>query len=133
MEIEGKVILDIPMVSGTSRTGNPWRKKEWVLETFGNFPRKVKFDTFGDRVDTVRFEVGKNYRVSVDAESREYNGRWYTDLRAYAAQEIGDNNYGSPAPAAYSAPAASPATASEPAAPVDPFASDGNDSDDLPF
>ena len=60
-----------------------------MLETFGQYPRKVKFDLFGDRIDQVRLEAGKSYKVSVDAESREFNGRWYTDLRAYAAQEMG--------------------------------------------
>ncbi len=89
MEIEGKIILDLPEEGGTSKAGNLWRKKSWVLETFGQYPRKVKFDLFGDRIDQVRLEAGKSYKVSVDAESREFNGRWYTDLRAYAAQEMG--------------------------------------------
>lgn len=88
MEIEGRIIMDIPQVEGVSKAGNPWKKKEWVLETFGQYPRKVKFDTFGDRVDSIRFELGKDYVVSVDAESREFNGRWYTDLRCYAAREM---------------------------------------------
>ncbi len=131
MEIEGKIIIDLPLQSGTSKAGNPWRKKEWVLETFGQYARKIKFDTFGDRVDSVRVEVGKNYRVSVDAESREFNGRWYTDLRAYAAQEIPDpNNYNAPGPQ-YGTSSA-PVAPANPAS-VDPFASDGNDTDDLPF
>lgn len=89
MEIEGKIILDLPEEGGTSKAGNLWRKKSWVLETFGQYPRKVKFDLFGDRIDQVRLEAGKSYKVSVDAESHEFNGRWYTDLRAYAAQEMG--------------------------------------------
>lgn len=70
MEIEGKIILDLPEEGGTSKAGNLWRKKSWVLETFGQYPRKVKFDLFGDRIDQVRLEAGKSYKVSVDAESR---------------------------------------------------------------
>lgn len=85
MEIEGIVIIDLPLEEGVSqRTGNAWKKKGWVLETLGGqFPRKVKFDVFGDRVNTFNLEMGKSYAISVDVESREFNGRWYTDLRAY--------------------------------------------------
>ena len=83
MEIEGKIIMDIPLEQGTSKAGNPWKKKCWVLETFGQYPRQVKFDVFGDRAETLNFEVGKSYAVSFDLESREWNGRWYTDVRAF--------------------------------------------------
>lgn len=137
MEIEGKIILDLPEEGGTSaRTGNPWRKKSWVLETFGQYPRKVKFDLFGDRIDSIHIEAGKSYKVSVDAESREFNGRWYTDLRAYAAQEMGDQNPGGfqqqPAAPAVTpqAPAANPF--GNTTANADPFAT-SNETDDLPF
>lgn len=132
MEIEGKIIVDIPLVEGTSKAGNPWRKKEWVLETFGQYPRKVKFDIFGDRVDTLRLELGKSYKVSVDAESREFNGRWYTDLRAFAVQEIGDPQPFGAAPAGYQ-PAAAPTYAAPAQPAADPFAASGNETDDLPF
>ena len=56
MEIEGRIILDLPLQTGTPKAGKPRKKKEWVLETFGSYPRKVKFHIFGDRVDTIRLE-----------------------------------------------------------------------------
>lgn len=90
MNIQGKIILDIPLQEGISKAGNPWKKKEWVLETIGtNYPRKVKFDFFGDRVDSNHLEVGKVYDITYEIESREFNGRWYTDIRALSAVEIG--------------------------------------------
>ncbi|MBD5299666.1 MAG: DUF3127 domain-containing protein [Bacteroides sp.] len=88
MELEGKIIQELPMQSGTSKAGNPWKKREWVLETFGSYPRKVKFHVFGDRADSMRIEPGKNYSLSFDLESREFNGRWYTDVSVYAAREL---------------------------------------------
>ena len=60
MEIEGKIILDLGMQSGVSKAGNQWKKKEYVLETFGQYPRKVKFTVFGDRVDTIDIQVGNS-------------------------------------------------------------------------
>lgn len=99
------------MQTGTSKAGNPWKKKEWVLETFGSYPRKVKFHIFGDRADTIRFELGKDYTVSFDLESREFNGRWYTDVSVYAARDyVNPNNvppvqpYGNEPTMGYGAP-----------------------------
>lgn len=89
MEIEGKIIQELPMQSGVSKAGNPWKKREWVLETFGSYPRKVKFHVFGDRGDTMNIEVGNSYTLSFDLESREFNGRWYTDVSVYQARPMG--------------------------------------------
>jgi hypothetical protein len=89
MEIEGKIIQELPLLEGVSKAGNPWKKKEWVLETLGEYPRKVKFDLFGDRVDNVKLEIGHTYALTFDLESREFNGRWYTDVHGRAAREIG--------------------------------------------
>lgn len=89
MEIEGKITHDLPVQEGTSAAGKVWRKKGWVLETFGNYPSPVYFTAFNDRINNLHLEVGKSYRVSIDLRSREYNGRWYTDVSAYNAMEIG--------------------------------------------
>lgn len=142
MEIEGKIIMDLPEEGGTSKAGNVWRKKSYVLETLGQYPRKAKFDIFGDRIDSLRAEVGKTYRVSVDVESREFNGRWYTDLRAFSIQEtnVANGPQGGgftqqapqqPAQQFGGAPAANNPFGGAPAAGADPFAS--SESDDLPF
>lgn len=134
MEIEGRLIMDLPEVGGTSKTGNPWRKKEWVLETLGSYPRKICFNAFGDRIGQFNLEVGKMYKLGVDVESREYNGRWFTEVRVFSAQEMtGTAPAQAPqAPAGgYAAPqAAAPAA---PQAPADPFGDSSNNTDDLPF
>lgn len=139
MEFTAKLIEELPMEGGVSKAGNEWKKKSWIFETFGQYPRKIKVEAMNSRIDSLRMEVGKTYTVSVDAQSREYNGRWYTDLSAYAARETQDpnNTFSQPqsTPAAPAAPQ-QPFAAQDPfaaAAPAggDPFAS--NDSDDLPF
>ena len=97
MDFEGRVIQFLGETSGTSKAGNPWKKKEWVVETFGQYPRKVKVQCFGDRADNIHLEPGKDYSLSVDLESREFNGRWYTDVSVFRVQEIqGQQNYGNP-------------------------------------
>lgn len=131
MEIEGMIILNLGRTSGTSKAGNPWKKDEYVLETGGTYPRKVKFTVFGDRADSIQFEMGKKYVLNVEIDSREFNGRWYTDVNCLSARPLEDGMAAVPAPTpAYgSAPAAQPAPA-----PQDPFgAPQGDQSDDLPF
>ena len=91
MEIEGMIIRDLGLFEGVSKAGNPWKKHEWVLETVSQYPRKIKFTVFGDKVNTINFELGKRYVIQVDVESREFNERWYTDLTAYNYRPLEDN------------------------------------------
>ena len=87
MDFQGKVIQFIGEKTGTSKAGKPWKKKEWVVETFGQYPRKVKVQCFGDRADSMNLEPGRDYTLYVDLESREFNGNWYTDVSVYRAEE----------------------------------------------
>ena len=83
---------------GISKAGNNWKKGEWVLETPGTFPKKVKFTVFGEnRLNELgpKLELNKDVVLSVDLESREFNGRWYTDVNAYQVRE-GAPGFGQP-------------------------------------
>lgn len=88
LNITGKIIADITLESGTASNGNAWNKKGWVIETPGQYPKKVKFDFVGDKATAIKLEVGKSYKISFDLESREFNGKWYTDVRAFAFKEV---------------------------------------------
>ncbi|MDE6295223.1 MAG: DUF3127 domain-containing protein [Muribaculaceae bacterium] len=137
MDFKGKVIQKLDLESGTSaRTGATWSKQSWILETDGQYPRKVKVDAMGRALENVHMEVGKTYTVSVDAESREYNSRWYTDLRVYRAVEEQDGNaaFGGGQPAQMPQQPASPFASTPTGFPPAPEAPAFTDSpDDLPF
>lgn len=126
MEITGKIIVALPEMSGTSKAGNPWKKREYVLETQETYPKKVHFDFFGERADQYPLAVGDTIRLSFDIESREYNGRWFTSIRGWKADKV-DANAAS-APDGIPAP---PPAVSEMVPP--PAAIGGDDNDDLPF
>ena len=72
-------------MSGTSKTGNPWNKQEYVLETIETYPKKVHFDFFGERANQYPLNEGDTITLSFDIESREYQGRWYTSIRGWKA------------------------------------------------
>ncbi len=82
MEMTGKITQVLPEKSGTSARG-PWRKQEYVIELPGDFPKQVCFMLWGDRIDQFAIREGQELTVSFDLESREYNGRWYTDVKAW--------------------------------------------------
>lgn len=126
MEITGKIIVALPEMSGTSKAGNPWKKREYVLETQETYPKKVHFDFFGERADQYPLAVGDTIRLSFDIESREYNGRWFTSIRGWKADKI-DASASSPE-AAIQAPPQMTGVVMDP-----PPAIGGDDNDDLPF
>ena len=142
MEVVGKIIQVLPAQEGIGRNGNPWKVQPYVLETLDQYPRKVHFEVFGeDRIKQNPCELDQLVTVSFDIESREFNGRWYTSIRAWKIQQ-GDMTQaaavpGNAAPAATAAPAspAAPVQATmDPVANVDPFdASAGDGTSDLPF
>ena len=89
MEVSGKIIQVLPLQQGTSaRTGNPWQLQAYVLETQEQYPKKVHFEIFGeDRIKANPCKIDDIVTVSFDIESREFNGRWYTSIRAWKVQQ----------------------------------------------
>ena len=142
MEIVGKIVQVLPAQEGVSKsTGNPWKIQSYILETLEQYPRKVCFEIFGeDRIKNNPCEIDQIVTVSFDIESREFNGRWYTSIRAWRIQQ-GDMTQAVPGAAPAVAPVAAPQPAATPAAPaeaapvnMDPFdASAGEGTSDLPF
>ena len=60
MELTGKIIAVLPAREGVSRTGNPWKTQEYVLETHDQYPRKMCFNLFGaDKIDQFNIQLGE--------------------------------------------------------------------------
>jgi len=82
MEIVGSVVSLLPQQTGAGKNGQ-WKKQEFVIETPGQYPKKVCLSLWGDKVDEWPLSIGDKITASINIESREYNGRWYTDVRAW--------------------------------------------------
>lgn len=82
MELPGKIIQILPEESGQSSRGE-WRKQQYILETEGQYPKKVCFMAWGDKIDEFSIKEGEELTISINIESREYNGKWYTDVKAW--------------------------------------------------
>lgn len=129
MEIVGKIILALPEVSGTSKAGNPWKKREYVLETLDTYPRKVMFNFFNAKADQYALTPGQTIRLTFDLESREFNNRWYTDVRGIDAMPVETNT---PPVSNVSADPFQPVAQAATNIPPAP-AMEGNAEEDLPF
>lgn len=109
MEISGKIIAVLPIATGQGKNGT-WRSQDYVLETADQYPKKVCFNLFGDKIDQYQIGIDETVNISFDVESREYNGRWYTTVRVWKVDKVGEQQASSPS--------------------VQPSASEGSD---LPF
>ena len=85
MELTGKIIAVLPAKSGVSpKTGNSWMTQEYVIEVPGQYPKRCAFSVFGeDRIKLFNIQSGEDITIQFDIEAREFNGRWYNDVRVY--------------------------------------------------
>ena len=137
MEFTGRIIKALEPRGGvSSRTGNPWKMQDFVIEeTVGQFPKRMAFNVFGeDNLNRFNIQEGQELTVSFDINAREYNGRWYNDVRVWNVM-----------PATQAAPTGAPQPGEQPIAPFPPadqpaaqpaqasFETAPDDSSDLPF
>lgn len=82
MQLIAKLIQVLPLQTGMGKNGE-WRKQDVIVETDGQYPKKVCISIWGDKANESVLQIGNMLDISFDVESREYNGRWYTDVRAW--------------------------------------------------
>lgn len=97
MELEGKVIQVNELQSGQGKNGT-WKKQEYIVETKSQYPKKVCVTVWGDKVDQFSLNQNEDVKLSIELESREFNGRWYTDVRAWKAEKSGGSDFNSSQP-----------------------------------
>ncbi|MDH6355692.1 hypothetical protein M2132_002038 [Dysgonomonas sp. PH5-45] len=122
MQLTAKLIQVLPLQTGVGRNGE-WKKQDIVVETDGQYPKKICISIWGDKANESVLQVGNVLDISFDVESREYNGRWYTDVKAWKVDLA--------SPAAAIPPVPDFAQAPIPPSPPVDFGADS--ADDLPF
>lgn len=91
MQLTAKLVQVLPLQSGSGRNGE-WRKQEVILETDGQYPRKICIAIWGDKINNSQLQTGNMLTVDFDIESREFNGKWYTDVKAWRVEIAGANS-----------------------------------------
>ena len=117
LTIEGKLVQILPLQEGNSTRG-AWKKQDFILETTEQYPKKVCISCWGEKVDELqKFQPNETLSIAINVESREYNGRWYTEVKAWKME---------------SASQGAPAGDTPPPPPAD-FIMPEEDGDALPF
>lgn len=103
MQLTARLVQVLPAQTGQSKNGD-WRKQEIIVETDGQYPKKVCVTVWGDKLNHLPLNPGDILTIDFDIESREYNGKWYNDVKAWKVADGGasvsqsSNTYSSPPP-----------------------------------
>ena len=85
MELTATLVQLLPLQKGVGKNGE-WKKQDIIVQTEGQYPKKVCISIWGDKINERVLQVGSQLNISFDVESREFNGRWYTDVKAWKVE-----------------------------------------------
>ncbi len=79
----------LPPVSGENEKGS-WQKQIALVETLERIPRIVAVSFWGERMETLAMhQPSELVKISINLESRLYNDRWYTEVKAWKIERVG--------------------------------------------
>lgn len=90
MQLTAKITQLLPIQTGPGKNG-VWKKQESIVETDGQYPKKVCISIWGDKINEGQLQIGNILKIDFDIESREYNNKWYTDIKAWKIEVLGSN------------------------------------------
>lgn len=97
-ETEGRIVVILPETSGEGKNGK-WIRQDFVVDTREQFSKKMCFSAWNDKADVLKtLHPGEDVKISFSVESREYNSRWYTDMRIWRLDKVGVGNQTSSQP-----------------------------------
>ncbi len=88
MEIQGTIIAVMPTRNGTGKTGKAWQSASYVLRTQEMYPKHVVFDVMNENIAQFNIREGEYLKVSFDINAREFKGKWFNSVKAWAVQRI---------------------------------------------
>jgi len=128
MNISGKVVQILQEMKGEGKNG-PWSRQDFIIETNDQYPKKVCISVWNNKINLSNLNPGDPVSMDISVESREYNGRWYTDVKALSLSTEGKKEENGMAQTR--APWEEPAGSKLPPPPSD--AELAEQEDDLPF
>lgn len=90
MDIQGTIIKVFPVNSGISQSGKEWASMKFLLQTPDlRYPKKILFDFFGkEKIAQTDLHEGDKVNVAFDIDAREYNGKWFNSVNAFAVLKM---------------------------------------------
>ena len=91
MELTGKITTILPLQSGIGKNGNEWKKQEIIIQTEEQYPKSICITLWGNTISN-NIKQDNKIKASVDIESREFNGKWYTTVKAWKIESLSASN-----------------------------------------
>lgn len=82
MQIIAKLTQLLPIQTGSGKNGE-WKKQDIIVETEGQYPKTICISIWGDKINKNQLHIGYILKIDFDIESRQYNSKWYTDIKAW--------------------------------------------------
>jgi hypothetical protein len=92
MQLTAKLTHVLPLQTGTGKNGE-WKKQDIIVETEGQYSKKLCISIWGDKIDAKQLQSGNMLKIDFDIESREYNGKWYTDVKAWKIEVVDQEGF----------------------------------------
>jgi hypothetical protein len=84
MELQGTLKQILPIESGESKSGKTWQKQTIIIETADAYPKQIAVEVSEKALSRLQdYSEGMTITCSINIESREYNGKWFTAVRAW--------------------------------------------------
>jgi hypothetical protein len=90
MQLIAKLIEIKPPQTGMGKNGT-WKKQDIIVESNEQFPKKICISIWGDKMNEYQLQIGNDLKIDFDIESREYNEKWYTDIKAWKIEILSNN------------------------------------------
>ncbi len=94
MQLTAKLNQLLPIQTGTGKNGE-WKKQDIIVESDGQYPKKLCISIWGDKINESQLQIGNLLKIDFDIESREYNTKWYTDIKAWKIEIVEINTQNS--------------------------------------
>ena len=88
LEVTAKLLKIFPEKTGDGKNGR-WVKQDFIVETQESFPKKILFNAWGEKAEGIKnLSVGDTLKISFNIEAREFNEKWYNDLRVWKIEKV---------------------------------------------
>lgn len=85
-------ILDVQKFTSKS-SGKEYTKYQFVGETSDRYPKTICFSCMNDETwEKMRIAVNNQYSVSFDLSSKEYNGKFFTEVNVWKAVNLSSSS-----------------------------------------
>ncbi len=82
MQLTAKLLQLLPVQTGAGKNLQ-WKKQDIIVETEGRYPKKICISIWGDKINDSQLQIGNNLKIDFGIETRDYNTKWYTDIKAW--------------------------------------------------